>query len=455
MKKLFQYNAMIAIAAILLVSVALGQGADSGAAAPANGVAAQQNSTTAASKTGTQQPVLQAKATDAPATPQDPAPQAAAPASSGGATADPPPAALPTPAITGPLAWLPPAFFDAGPFGKVAVNGILDGMGMWTGNYVPGDSSHHAALGNGQVFIQKADGWFQFYLQAGAYNIPALGTSFLATDKTVSNLYGPVPVAFVKLQGQKSLKNTSLMIGALPTLMGAEYTFTFENMNVSRGLLWNQENAVNRGIQLNQTMGKFTASLSWNDGYYSNRYSWLTGSLTYTKGPHSLIFAGMGNLGQTAYQTAATPIQNNSSMYAVIYTYTKGPWIIQPYYQYSNVPTNATVGVVKGATTNGGAILASYTFKHGFSLPVRWEYITGSGSVAEKAINLLYGPGSAASSVTVTPTFQRGGFFVRGDLSWVHASNITPGDAFSNSGLNHNQPRATAEFGFIFGKNEK
>src|SRR5665647_2369700 len=231
----------------------------------------------------------------------------------------PAPAALPTPSITGPLQGLPPAIFDAGPFGKLAVNGFLSGMGLWQSNHIPGDDSTHAALSNGQVFIQKTDGWFQFYVQAGAYNLPALGTPFLATDKAVSNLYGPVPVAFLKLQPGK---NTSIMIGALPTLMGAESTFTFQNMNIERGLLWNQENAITRGIQVNQTMGKFTASLSWNDGFYSNRYNWLSGALTYTNGPHSVAFQGMGNLGQTAFRTAATPVQNNGSMYAVIYTYT-------------------------------------------------------------------------------------------------------------------------------------
>ena len=81
---------------------------------------------------------------------------------------------------------LPPATFDAGPFGKISVNGILDGLGSWTGNYIPGDHAANAALANGQVWIQKTDGWFQFYLQAGAYNIPALGTPFLATDKAMS-----------------------------------------------------------------------------------------------------------------------------------------------------------------------------------------------------------------------------------------------------------------------------
>ena len=377
---------------------------------------------------------------------QDTAAPAAAPAD---------PAPLPYPAVAGPVSWLPPAVFDAGPFGKIDVNGILDGLGMWTGNYVAGDHSHQAALSNGQVFIQKTDTWFQFYLQAGAYNIASLGTPFLDTDKTVTKLFGPVPVAFLKLQPGKStpFKNTSLLIGELPTLIGAEYTFTFENMNAHRGLLWNQENAVNRGIQINQAMGKFTASLSWNDGFYSNRYTWLTGSLSYTKGPHSLAFVGGGNYGQTAYQTFATPVQNNSQIYNVIYTYSKGHWILQPYFQYTNVPTNNKIGSVKGASTTGGAMLASYAFKHGFSLPVRWEYIASSGSSTDGSVNLMYGPGSSATSITVTPTYQKGGFFVRGDLAYVHASDITPGYAFSQNGMNKNQPRAMGEFGFVFGNN--
>ena len=357
------------------------------------------------------------------------------------------PTPLPTPAITGPLKAAPPNAFDAPPFGKVAGNAILTGMGLWQENHVLGDEPTQATLSNGQVFIQKTDGWFQFYLQAGAYDIPALGVPFLAADKTVSDFYGPVPVAYLKLALGK---NTSIEIGALPTIMGGEYTFTFQNMNIERGLLWNQENAVNRGIQVNQTLGKFTAAGSWNDGYYSNRYSWLSGSLTYANGPHSLAFAAMGNLGQTKFQTLRTPVQNNSSMYAVIYTYTKGPWIIQPYYQYSRVPTNPEIGIVKGASTHGGALLVNHTFKHGFSLVGRWEYITSTGSAQDQAVNLIFGPGSAGTSFTLTPTFQYERFFFRGDLSWVHAIDSTPSFVFGPTGVNNNQPRAVGEIGFMF-----
>ena len=91
--------------------------------------------------------------------------------------AEAPPTALPTPAMSGPLQELPPATFEAGPFGQLAVNGILSGLGLVQGGYhVQGNEPRVADLSNGQVFIQKTDGWWQFYLQAGAYNILALGT---------------------------------------------------------------------------------------------------------------------------------------------------------------------------------------------------------------------------------------------------------------------------------------
>ncbi len=365
---------------------------------------------------------------------QEPAPAAA-------------PAPLPNPPVTGPLQAAPPIVFDGGPFGKLDLNGVVSGMGLWQGNHVAGDEATQGALTNGQLFIQKTNGWWQFYVQAGAYDILVLGTPFLSTEKTLTELYGPVPVAYLKLA---PAKNTFILIGSLPTIMGAEYTFSFENMNINRGLLWAQENAINRGVQLNQTIGKFTASLSWNDGYYSNRYSWLSGSLTYTNGPHSIAFSGMGNLGQTAFQNLATPVQNNSSIYALIYTYSKGSWIVQPYVQYSDVPTNRAVGVAKGASTRGGAVLVSHTFKRGFSLPARAEYIASSGNVRDGSVNLLYGPGSSAWSLTVTPTFQRHGFFLRGDLSIVRVGGDAAGYSFGLSGTKRNQPRAMIEGGFIF-----
>jgi hypothetical protein len=387
----------------------------------------------------------QTAAPPAPAATDQPAAQAAqAPATA--------PAPLSTFVLTGPLQWLPPAILDAGPLGKLSVNGILTGFSQFQNNHVTGDDSAQATLSNGQIIIQKADGKYQYYIQAGVYTMPTLGVPFTDAQHTINNFYGPVPVAYLKLPVGKT---TQFLIGSLPTLMGAESTFTYQNFNIERGIVWNQENAINRGIQVNQTLGKYlSASLSWNDGYYSDRYSWLSGSATFTKGHHILVYDGMGNLGQTVYQTAATPLANNSYMHAVIYTYTKGPWIVSPYFQYSKLPINAKVGVAKGTSSTGGALNVSYAFKNGFSLPVRFESLTSSGSATDGSVNLLgFGAGSTGTTFTVTPTYQKGGMYLRGDLAVVHASDYAPGAVFGKTGMNENQFRGVLEFGFIFGNN--
>jgi Putative beta-barrel porin-2, OmpL-like. bbp2 len=393
-------------------------------------------------------------AQDAPAAKPDEPKQASTPAA---ATAAPPaasadaapaaPTPLPTPSTSGPLQMALPINIEAGPLGTYALNGAVSGIGVFQNNAVPGNNPQEGAFSNAMIFFQKPTGWFQFYVQAGAYDVVSLGSAFISNSTTNNDLWGPVPVVFVKLV---PAKNTNIMIGALPTLIGAESTFDFQNMNIERGLLWNQENAVNRGVQVNQTMGKFTASLSYNDGFYSNRYNWLSGALTYTNGPHTLMFVGMGNLGQTNWQNLATPIQNNSMIYNLMYTYTKGPWVIEPYVQYTDVPTNLKAGIPQGASTWGGAILASRILKKGFSLAGRWEYISSSGNAASNSANLMYGPGSTAWSLTATPTYQYKKFFTRTDISYVSAGNIFPGSAFGTFGLKPSQTRGVVEIGYLF-----
>ncbi len=377
----------------------------------------------------------------------DQAPAPATPAAAAAAPAAPAP--LPTPAMSGPLATAVPHEIAAGPFGKVEVTGILSGIGWSEGNAVPGDPDSHWDVSNAQIFIQKTTGWFQFYLQAGAYNLPALGTPFLSTGDTVRHVFGPFPQGYAKLVKG----NFNVEIGALPTLIGAEYTFTFENMNIERGILWNQENAVDRGIQLNWTHKKLTTAFSWNDGFYSNRYTWLSGSLAYAfNGANTLAFVGGGNAGSYGKNTLATPLLlNNESIYNLIYTYSKGAWVINPYFQYSNVAANPSIGIFASAHTNAGALLITRNFKHGVSLSARPEYLKSSGDVANpNAINLLYGPGSGAFAFTVTPTYVKDAFFLRGDFSIVHATSSTPGFVFGSSGADTNQPRGVLEAGFMF-----
>src|SRR6266702_879051 len=356
------------------------------------------------------------------------------------------PQPLPMPSMTGPLQTAPPHEFEGG---KLAVTGILSGMAWTEGNHISGDPSSHYDVSNAQIFIQKTTGWWQFYLQGGAYNLPALVTPFLSTGDTVKNIYGAFPQGYLKLVKG----NFNVEAGALPTLIGAEYTFSIETMNIERGILWNQENAVNRGIQLNYTHKKLTTAFSWNDGFYSNRYTWLFGSLAYAfNGSNTLAFVAGGNAGAYAKNTLVTPLLlNNEEIYNVLYTYSHGHWVINPYFQYTNVPKNASIGILQGAHTNSGALLVTRIFKHGVSLSARPEYIKTSGTVLDpNAINLLYGPGSGAFAFTITPTYVKDGFFLRGDFSLDGATKSTPGSVFGIDGTKINQPRGVIEAGFMF-----
>ena len=180
-------------------------------------------------------------------------------------------------------------------------------------------------------------------------------------------------------------------------------------MNIERGLLWNQENAVNRGVQANYTAGPLALSASWNDGFYSDRYNWLTGLATYTVDSNNTIAVDAGaNLGRTAYTSGARqPLaQNNSEIYNLMYTHTSGPWTFNPYLQYTYVPEDATLGFGHSASTYGGALLAKYAFDPSLSLSGRAEYTGSTGTAADGAPNLLYGQGSKAWSLTLTPTYQ-------------------------------------------------
>ena len=353
--------------------------------------------------------------------------------------------ALSSPAMTPPLAADPdPASFDAGALGKIYLSGQLTGVGLWQDNSIPGDKDSRAGLSNAQLEIQKTDGVFQFYVQGGAYSLPSLGTPYIKADKLPDLTYKWVPLAYVKIQPSA---NFSIMAGKLPTLIGAEYTFTFQNMNIARGLLWNQEPAISRGVQANITNGPWAVSLSVNDGYYSNRFTTGSALVAYTVGKQDTVaFAGSVQFKKTAKTGFATPlVQNNGDIFNLIWTHTEGAWQVIPYLQYMHVSAKPSIGIADSGSHWGGAVLAKYSFSPTFSLAGRAEYIASSGGT-----NMLYGPGSKAWSLTLTPTWQLKTFFIRGEVSYTGLDKAAPGAGFGADGSKDSQTRAMVEAGVLF-----
>jgi len=386
----------------------------------------------------------------APGTPAAPAGPSGPPPAEAAAEATP--SALSTPAMAGPLVANPnPIKFDAVPFGSLYVSGAMSGFVQTQTAKVPGDKDTAVDLSNFQVSVQNSDGWFQFFVEPGAYSLPTLGVPYQVTKvQNSTKLFGGLPVAWGKIVPSDTF---SIQGGKLPTLIGAEAMFTFQNMNIERGLLWNQEPIVSKGVQANLTTGPVAWAVSINDGFYSGDYNWISGAATWTINPeNTLVVSGGGPWERNTGGGLATPVaQNNSTIVTASYTYNSAPWTVTPYFQYTHVGKDAAFGFGQDASTWGGAVLASYKFTDTISLAGRFEYIDSSGSVAGGAPNLLgFGPGSSATSFTITPTYQNGYFFVRGEGSIVNVSHTAPGLAFGAGGGAKTQGRFLLETGIVF-----
>jgi hypothetical protein len=323
-----------------------------------------------------------------------------------------------------------------------------------SGKFLGHDESSNIDLSNGMGIFQKIDGLVQFYAQVGAYSLPALGVNYHVTQRAgelETNYFGVLPEGYLKIVPTDTF---SFEGGKLPGLIGDEYTFTFENMNIERGLLWNLEPAISHGVQGNLTTGPVAWALSFNDGFYSNNYSWLTGSATWTIDPqNTLAVAAGGNLSTSNVNSIAAPYQlDNSDVVNLIYTYTNAPWTISPYFQYTNNKHSPAYnpGTTKDAETWGGAVLANYSINDNWNLAGRIEYVSSSGSSTDGTVNVLFGPGSSAWSFTVTPTYQMGIYFARLEGSYVTASSVNSGDGFGKFGTSSDQARLVLEAGIAF-----
>jgi len=350
--------------------------------------------------------------------------------------------------------------FDAGPLGKLTVNGVITGVAYVQDNaaFDFGDFKFNKDGGydisNGMATVQKTDGLFQFVVQAGVYSFPTVGNAYIKATTQTALTFGYAPVAYAKIVPNSAF---SFEVGQLPTLIGAELPFTYENANIERGLLWNQEPLISRGVQFNYSQGPISASLSVNDGYYSNEFTTVSGLITYTfKNSDTLTFAASGNASQN-YKTCtfacttdgtisfATPLaQNEGDIFNVIFNHTMGKWTFTPYFQYNSVPNDLVTGA--SGQVWGGALIAKYSVTPEVSIAGRVEY-EGSSGLANLT---FFGPGSNAWSLTVTPTYQKGIFFARAELSYISVGSGTVGDLFGNNFDKSNQFRGFFETGVMF-----
>lgn len=343
-----------------------------------------------------------------------------------------------------------------GPLGQIELEGILSGLGFWQDNPQGepgtfGAKRGGSAISNGSLIVAKRTGLIEFHIQAGVYSFPTLAGDLTEADpsNTIHD-FGAIPIAYLKIVPNS---HVSFLAGKLPTLIGAESGWTWQNFNIERGLLWNMEPIISRGIQVNVSEGVIHEAFSWNDGYYSNRYNVVSDLLSYTiDRADSLAFYAEAPLGRVPAQSqdpVYNPYGNASQLYGLIYESELGPWTLEPYIQYMITPKSVRLGIARSFSNYGGAFLVNYAFDHDFSLAGRLEYLRVGGAPGESLSGVAgaltdFPEDSHAWSVTVTPTWQVGDVFARLELSYVTATTPT------GTGLVGARGQATAQWRTLF-----
>lgn len=342
--------------------------------------------------------------------------------------------------------------------GDWQVNAALTGLGAIQSNAAANDPRNYGDVSNAQAIIAKPTGMLQLFAVAGYYSLPDLSTSYLRAATQTKSSWGALPVAYASLVPNN---HWSLYVGKLFALGGAEGTFSYENTNIQRGLLWGQTNSVSQGMQLNYQDDAWSTSLAWTDGAYSNKYNWLGASIGYKLSQQATVTAiWNGALSGNTADSARTPLlQNNAQITNLLFSYKGDDWGLTPYLQYSVVPSNPTVGIYGTSSSQGAGVLATYRItplfdgqpqKKNMTLPFRLEYINTSGNCGTNPNNLLYGANSGAWSLTLTPTIQRGPLFARLEGSYVRALNYANGSAFGTAGSAPSQARVMLEAGILY-----
>jgi hypothetical protein len=362
-----------------------------------------------------------------------------------------------SPALADPA---PPPTPSPAPSPQVTVSGVISGFTFTTNNpnatgaldtSSGADLSSRTQLSNALVTVAHTTGPLRFSLTAGAYNFPVVGIAINPTFQQFANtnFYGYLPNAYVQYVPNA---NWTISAGKLPTLLGQENAFTFQNVNVERGLVWNMEPVVSNGIRVAYAKANFSAALEYNDGFYSGSRRAVEGMLGWNPtAASSLQFIFI-------IPDANTPSNNtvliaNKREYDLMYTQQIGKLQLLPYALWVQSPASTALGYVRGQSAFGAVLIANYAFNGALSLGGRVETVGNSSATTDFSFNsdlVGYGPGSNATTLTLTPAYKARHLIVRGEWSYVAANNVLSGIGFGPGGLRTNQTRFGLEVGAQF-----
>ena len=345
---------------------------------------------------------------------------------------------------------------DEGAFGKLNIDGAISDYYLYSNNVPPnstpppnGDKKNRYDISNALVNISKPDGIVRFTIVAGAYALPTVGETTAKTIQSGANtdLYSALPIAYLEFDPNSSV---SIKVGKLPTMIGYESAFTYQNIDIQRSILWGMQPAVSRGIRFTYTKGIFTGNIELNDGFYSEKKLAVEGSFSLAPNQNSSISF---NFIYPDKSTKPNPTANpaNKQEYELTGSYTLSKFTFAFDSMYVNVPTDTSAGTQSNHAF-GIAGYATYNINDAWSLNARAEYDQeGSSGTDIMGFGLL---GAHVYSITITPEYKYKQFFIRPEASYVHITNVASAYYYTSPSAaaptKNTQIRLGLEAGFVF-----
>ncbi len=308
-------------------------------------------------------------------------------------------------------------------FKKMSVNGAVSIYTVAGSKVTSSDKSINYDVGSAMIELSKTSSTVGFDVLAGSYAFPVVGAGFSSTVDC-TKIFSPLPVAYVSV---KPSKGWEVMLGRMPTIIGYESAFTYQNDFVERGLVWNMQPVLHDGIRIKRNYDNFSFTLGVNDGYYSASSKTSSGSLIISPAVEASLGYSFKN-GSVAFNTlipskSARPNNTadpaNKEEFDITGSYSFGKLSLGLDGLYVYAPKDDKAGVAEKATAYGIAAYGSYDISP-FTLGLRIEYVKDNSDNAN--VDLVgIGDGNSAETVTFGIKYTQGEFFVKGETSLVIA----------------------------------
>jgi len=304
---------------------------------------------------------------------------------------------------------------------------------------------------NIQATVTRNTGAFRFGATIGEYAFPVVGQAINPTFRAGSNtdVFSYVPVAYVQYVPNAAWTVTA---GKMAALLGQESNFTYQNVNIQRGLGWNAEPTFTRGVRASYVQGKFTGNLGYTDGFYSGRLNTLEGLVAWNASANTTVQVAWILPKSDALPNPTTGIANKREGDLML-TRQIGKLQLLPYLLWIDSPQNKSIGFNGDERAFAGVLIANYVFDSAWSVGARYESISNRSSALDPGANadlVGFGPGSTATTFTITPAFKTGHTTLRAEYSSVNLGTFTPGLGFGATGRNSSQSRLGFELGVQF-----